>query len=56
MRQMHKGNGSFISPESKAIVGRLKDAEPETTAIVRRGKKRSLNARETIKKDCADKP
>lgn len=54
--KIHKGDGTFISPEFKAIVGRLKEKEPELTAMVRRGNRRSLNARKAMKKDCVDKP
>ncbi len=54
-KNINEGTGTLISPELKAIIGRLKEKEPELTAIVRRGNRRSVNDGKPMKKDCANK-
>jgi hypothetical protein len=48
-KKINEGSGTLISPELKAVVGRLKEKEPELTAIVRRGNKRSVDSRKAKK-------
>jgi hypothetical protein len=44
------GGGTLISAELKAIVGRLKEKEPELDAIVKRGRKRKRRTLDHLKK------
>jgi hypothetical protein len=44
-KKIDEGGGTLNSPEFKAIVGRLKEKEPELEAIAKRGRKRKKRAR-----------
>ena len=50
MKKINEGSGMLISPELKAVVGRLKEKEPELEAIVKRGRKRKKQTPDYLKK------